>query len=239
MPSVTGLTDRGLLEHGGELGDYVTKYGLALGIDMAWFNDMYTLRYKEYEADFHNNEDKTTRSTLTAEAKELARKALEPEVRKLELMLIANTNVSELTLISLHIAIAKGGGGHAPKKVEDKPLVKINTSNPTRVGIEVRNLKTGKFGRPEGATNALIRVGLVGADPDDHDVDKYRMDDFVVNHKDLPYAIFTSNGKVLLEFDERESGLKLQIAVCWRNVVGDEGPWTGLIVATIPEGVKS
>jgi hypothetical protein len=215
------------------LGDYVRKRGLALGINMAWFNDVYTILYNAYEVAFHNNEDKTTRSTLTAEAKEFARKALEPEVRKLELMFISNEGVSEVDLVALHIAIAKGGR-HTSKKVEDKPLLKIDTSKPTKVGIEVRNLKTGKFGRPTAATNALIRLGLVGADPEDHDVDKYRMEHFVVNHKDLPFVIFTSDGKVVLEFDEIQSGLKLQIAACWRNVVGDEGPWTALIVVTIP-----
>jgi hypothetical protein len=234
MPSVTNLTDLGLLYHGGELGDFVRKRGLAIGINMAWFNDVYTMLYNAYEIAFHNNEDKTTRSTLTAEAKELARKALEPEVRKLELMLISNDGVSKVELVELHIATGSSGGGHKPQKIEDKPLVKINTSKPTKVGIEVRNLKTGKFGRPTAATNALIRLGLVGADPEDHDVDKYRMEHFVVNHKDLPFVIFTSDGKVELEFDEIQSGLKLQIAACWRNVVGDEGPWTALIVVTIP-----
>jgi hypothetical protein len=102
------------------------------------------------------------------------------------------------------------------------------------IEIDFLNSETGGHGKPRGGSGILLALGIAGASPDDHDSDKYRMDAPAVDPEQLPFTMYITDGKVILEFKKHQAGLQLEVAACWTNATGKRGPWADIITITIP-----
>jgi hypothetical protein len=160
------------------------------------------------------------------------RKAYEKELRIDVGGLKNNPAVSEEWLDTLNIAHGRGGPTHNPP--EDSPFVKVFRGIATRLKFFICNVKTKKLGKPVGAEGCHVRIGILGLDPNDHELDQYRMDALPVNPEGLPFWVYLSAGKLELEFKKQHSGLRLAISACWVNTMGKRSPWSEILVVIIP-----
>jgi hypothetical protein len=85
-----------------------------------------------------------------------------------------------------------------------------------------------------GGNGILPALGIAGASPDDHDSDKYQMAALAVDREHLPYTMYITDGKVILEFKKHQAGLQVEASSCWTNATGKRGPWADIIIITIP-----
>jgi hypothetical protein len=144
-----------------------------------------------------------------------------------------NPRVSEEWLNMMNIAHGKGGGKPTDPPKEE-PLVGANTSVSTEVELQFRNIKTGKMGKPRGASGVRFRVGVAGGRPDDPVLLKYHIDTVPINPQGLPFQDFVSNSKYLLKFLKEHAGLLVYVSACYVNAVGKEGTWSDVVRFVIP-----
>jgi hypothetical protein len=202
-------------------------------IDKARFNGRLKPLRQAYEKEHLKcvNREEATRSMLAV--RNARRKEYESELRKEIGSVKNNSYVSDLELDVMGISHGKGGGKPIGPS-EYSPLVEGDTSISTRVKIMIRNLKTAKYGKPRGATIAYLRIGILGVDPDDYELEKYRIDEIPLNPDSLPVLVYVSNGQVHMEFKKHQRGLKLVVSACWVNRVGKQGPWSEIQVIVVP-----
>jgi hypothetical protein len=144
-----------------------------------------------------------------------------------------NPAVTDEWLDRMRIAHGKGGG-KPTNPPEDSPYLKVFRGIVTRLKFFICNVKTKKLGKPEGASGSHVRIGILGADPEDHDLDQYRMDELPTDPEKLPFWTYSSDGKLELEFKKHQSGLRLAISACWVNTVGKKSTWSEILVVIIP-----
>jgi hypothetical protein len=220
------------LERSTKILEYTRANMARLGLDQAYVNDVYVVRHARYKILVEKCEDKATRTHMDIVNRNLARKDLAETESRIEGLLKNLPGVTEADLKELTIATG-GGGGRPANAGTDVPLVLADTSVPTYLILLIR-MEKGKRGRPDWADHAEVVIGIVGAMPDDHDSDPFRLDDYVVDADKLPYHIYDSNGKETIELKAHQSGLKALVSARFVTRDGKPGPWSKIIVITIP-----
>jgi hypothetical protein len=215
------MSDAELLQYAEGMETFVVK-NPSIGVNMAHFNDVYVLKMSKYRQAYLANLDRVTRSHLTAQAKDLARKELEPEVRWLEMTLKSNTSVSTETLIALGINVNTSGG--YPQNEKPTDIVKYNVY----VGI-IRHILiyfglTGKKiklrGKPKGVHGGEIRWAI--------------LDHIPVSIEELHESAFSTRSPFDFEFREEDRGKIFYFCIRWENTTGKKGPWSEIIAVRIP-----
>jgi hypothetical protein len=203
------------------------------GLDQARVHDVLQVMQSKYvqARNACQNPETTTPEMIYHRNKmmEEYRKELSIDVGGLKM----NPRVSEEWLNTLNIAHGKGGG-KAIGPPDQKPLIGANTSASTKVELLFRNVKTGKMGKPRGASGVRFRVGVVGGRPGDPELLKYHIDTVPINPQGLPFQDFVSNSRYLLQFLKEHAGLLVYVAACYVNAVGKEGTWSDVVRFVIP-----
>jgi hypothetical protein len=232
MSQSSKLSHRKYLERTAKILKYTKANMARLGIDQALVNDVYVVRHMRYEILVEKCEDKATRTHMDIVNRNLARKDLEEVESQIEGLLKNLPGVSEADLAEMNIATGTGGG-HPYQPGTEMPLLKADTSVPTLLILIIR-LLTGKRGKPIWADRVELAIGIMGAAADDHDSDPYRVAEFVIDADKLPFRIQDSNGKEVIELKAHQSGLKALVAGRYVTREGKHGPWTKILVITIP-----
>jgi hypothetical protein len=203
------------------------------GLDQARVHDVLQVQQAKYVAARNACLNPETTTPAMINHRNAMRKDYESELRIDVGGLKNNPRVSGEWLDMMRIAHGKGGGKPIDP-TKQKPLVEGDTSISPQITILIRNIKTKKFNKPRGASGTRVRIGVLGADPDDHDLDKFRIDEMTVDPQKLPFQVFLSAWKYLLKFLKHQSGLKVLVSACYVNAVGEEGPWSTIEVFIIP-----
>jgi hypothetical protein len=215
------MTDADLLLHAGGLYTYVNA-NPSIGVDITFFKDVYTVKYLQYEADFTANQDKATRSHLTASRKRLSRKDLEPEVRQLETMLRAIPGLSAAVLISLNIYVRQGGRPPLNEKPTDIPNwnVFVGVIRHILIYFGLSGKKLILIGKPKGVHGAELKWAILDHRP--------------THISELIESSFLTKSPFDFEFGEEDRGKIFYFCIRWENTRGEKGPWSEIQEVRIP-----
>jgi hypothetical protein len=216
----------------GVIMDAIDKNANKWGLDPMRILHILKVKRKAYEEAHEACLNKRTATRVMIEHRNVVRADYQGELTKDAEGLKSNPNVSDEDLDA--IGIAHGRGGPLVPPPTEQPLLKVDISVATWIKFLVLNTITGKLGKPRGAKGARLRIGVLGADPNDHDLDKYRIDAIPTDAEKLPFWTYLSNGRYILKFLQHQSGLKVVFSACWVNTVGDRSPWSAIMVVVVP-----
>jgi hypothetical protein len=204
-----------------------------LGVDSTWYQKLLKSKMRWVTA-FAVCRNPATRTKPALKEKRAARKEYQGMLSQLVDIVKASPGATTEYLDSLEIAHNKGGGGTETPPTHQKPLMRVRLITSGMIEIDFLNSESGKHGKPVGGNGILLALGIAGADPDDHDSDKYRMAAPAVDQEQLPFRMYITNGKVIMAFKKHQAGLQVEASSCWTNATGKRGPWSDIIIITIP-----
>jgi hypothetical protein len=207
----------------------LAKYGL----NQEWYQNEVLTRKVKYVTAHGICKDPSTCTASARKARDEARADYQEILSQLVDILKALPTVTHKELDDMKIAYGKGGGPEIPVTTQ-RPLMRVRLITSGMIEIDFLNSESGKHGKPRGGSGILLALGIAGADPDDHDSDKYRMAAPAVDPEQLPFRMYVTKGKVILEFKKHQAGLQVEAASCWTNATGKRGPWSDIISITIP-----
>jgi hypothetical protein len=221
MANLGRLTDEEFLLHAEGLETFVIK-NPKLGVDKKQFKCVYVVKLAKFRQAHAANLDRVTRSHLTAQAKDVARKDLIPEVRWLEMALKSNKKVTIEDLIALNINVK--AGGHRTPNEAPTDSVKYNVF----VGV-IRHILiyfglTGKKiilrGKPKGVRGSEVRWAILDHEP--------------LSIEELHESAFSTKSPFDFEFGEEDRGKIFYFCIRWENTTGKKGPWSEIVAVRIP-----
>jgi hypothetical protein len=204
------------------------------GVNKDWYQDEVLTRKMTYVAAYEVCKDPATATKAARKKRDEARADYQAILSQLVELLKALPAVTHKDLDDMEIAYEKGGGKPAIPVTHHRPAMRVRLITSGMIEIDFLNSETGGHGKPRGGSGILLALGIAGASPDDHDSDEYRMDAPAVDQEQLPFTMYITDGKVILEFKKHQAGLQLEAAACWTNATGKRGPWADIITITIP-----
>jgi hypothetical protein len=234
MSALHNLSPRAFYEHTKKVKTFILANMQRLVMDEMYIHTTYVPLFTAYETAYLAWEDPDTRSHLVTRAKDEARAAFEPVESKMEGLLKKLPGITKSELESLNIAPGTGGGGKKKEPGRETTLIEGDTSVSMQVLLRIYNEISKKRGKPDWAKYVTVAIGIVGASPDDEYSKQYYLKDFVIDAEQLPFHAYVTNGRLLLGFRAHQSGLKLLVSGCFVTAAGKQGPWSKIIVITIP-----
>jgi hypothetical protein len=164
----------------------------------------------------------STRTKLTVQAKNTARKSLEQDVRQLVKEYLTNNHlVTNEDRDGLGLPIYKTT--RTPSAVaKTYPAVWIDSSIIRRLIIHFGDQEKNKESKakPPGQHGVEIRWAILETVP--------------TSLNEFTNSSFKTKTPFVLEFDENQRGKDVYICLCWENTRGEKGPWSDIVKAVIP-----
>jgi hypothetical protein len=166
-------------------------------------------------------EEPSTRTTLTVQAKNSARKTLVKLLRsKIKESLTFNHAVTDEDRRGLGLPVYKSTRTPSPV-ADESPDLDVDTSVPGRVGIHFYEKGSRhKKAKPPGQASVEV-VWIIS------DTLPTRWDQLL--HSDID-----TNSPYILSFENDQRGKTVYFALRWVNTRGEKGPWTEIQSAIIP-----
>jgi hypothetical protein len=180
-----------------------------------------TTQKQSFETKLNAAENPATRTKLTIELKNEARKELETTVRvDVKGYITYNPAVNDGDRTSMGLPIHKTT--HTPAAIATTyPDYDIDSSVIRRLKINFFDQgKKKSKAKPAGQRGAIIRWVI--------------SDVPIVNVADLIHSAFDSHTPFTLEFEGDERGKTVYFCLCWENTRGERGPWSEILSAVIP-----
>jgi hypothetical protein len=175
----------------------------------------------DFEQKLEASENPATRTSVTVEAKNIARKLLRINLRvDVKAYLTFNPSVTDDDRKAMGLPVHKTT--RTPSKVADKaPDTDVDTSVPGRVTVHFFE-KSGshKRAKPEGQ-HCIEMIWIISDTPP-------------AKWEDLIHSIVDTNSPVTLSFENDQRGKTLYFALRWENTRGEKGPWTEIQSTIIP-----
>ena len=184
------------------------------------YDELATLR-DDFAQKLETAEEPATRTKLTVQAKNTARKALEKTIRQaVKEYLAHNHAVTDEDRDGLGLPIYKTTRTPSPK-ADKSPDVDTDTSVPGRVTIHFFDKDSGhRKGKPAGQHGCEIAWIISDTPPTRWD--------------ELLHSNIDTNSPFTLQFENDQRGKNLYFALRWENTRGEKGPWTEIQNAIIP-----
>jgi hypothetical protein len=175
----------------------------------------------DFSAKLDVAENPATRTTLTVQAKNTAKTALEKTVRTaVNEYLTFNHLVTDEDRDGLGIPIRKTTRTPAPV-AKDAPDSDVDTSMIGRVTIHFYEMG-GKHKKAKPAGQHCAEIAWVQSDTP------------VTRWDGLIHSNMDTNSPFTLVFEHDQRGKTIYFALRWENTRGDKGPWSGIMSAIIP-----
>jgi hypothetical protein len=198
---------------------YVQTKQSAWNIPQAPLNELKTL-----SADFENalavSGNPTTRTKVSIQAKNDARKAVESKTRLfLKAYVTFNPVVTDADRDAMNLPIHKTT--HTPVPVPKTTVeAEVSLPSPGVVEISFHDAASGHRAKPDGVHGAEIAWAILSAPP--------------VDWKELTSSSFDTRSPQRLTFSGDERGKTLYFALRWENTRGEKGPWSEIQSTIIP-----
>jgi hypothetical protein len=198
---------------------YVQTKQSAWNIPQTSLNELKTL-----SADFGNafavTENPATRTKVTVQAQNDARKAVESKIRSfLKAYVTYNPAVTDADRDAVNLPIHKTT--HTPVPVPKTTVEsEVSLPSPGVVEISFHDAESGHRAKPDGVHGAEIAWSILDAPP--------------VNWKELTCSSFDTRSPQRLIFDGADRGKILYFALRWENTRGEKGPWSEIQSTIIP-----
>jgi hypothetical protein len=216
VPSGDGPFYRGLKA----IVEWVKGVAVARGFDSAFINDELEPGFKAFEAAYLPCLDKKTRTTAMINTKNEKKKIAKVLYYEIVRQIKGNTMTSDDERITLGI-VPNAKTVHAKIPVTDtSPVVEVDTSEPMRVVVTVKEKGKETTGRPSGGRMWEARWVVA----DEHTSDIEKLTNFAVH----------SSSKVEMVFTQTQRGKVLLLSVRWVSPSGEEGKWSVILEVYIP-----
>jgi hypothetical protein len=164
-------------------------------------------------------EEPATRTTLTVQAKNDARKLLEANIRQaINQYLAYNPAVTDIDHEGLGIPIHSKSRHPAPVE-KTFPWTKASTALIRHLSFDYGSSETSKT-KPAGQHGMELASVISDTKP--------------ANIRELTHSHFDTHTPLVIEFEEEERGKTFWYAVRWENNNGEKGPWSEIMSVVIP-----
>ncbi|MDR0559698.1 MAG: hypothetical protein LBG92_05975 [Prevotellaceae bacterium] len=174
----------------------------------------------DFEQKFNAAENPSTRTSLSVQAKNEARAALEKELRQyIKEYLTYSSVVTDVDRNGLGLPVHKTSRTPSPVAAT-YPDYDIDSSVIRRLTVHFFDSANRSKAKPDGQHGVEIKWGILETPPSSID--------------DLPHSAFDTHTPMTLSFDENQRGKTVYFCLCWENTRGEKGPWSEIISAIVP-----
>jgi hypothetical protein len=199
---------------------WVKSVMAAKGYDAAFVNDELEPGFKAYETAYLEYEDKEHRTKVITNHKNETKKVAKALYYEVVRQIKGNSMTTDAERIDLNIA-PNARTAHAKIPVTDtSPVVEVDTSEPMRVVVTVKEKGKKDIGKPDGGR--MWEERWIVADEYTSDIEK--LTNFAAH----------STSRIEKVFTQEQRGKVLLLAVRWVSPSGEEGKWSVIIAVYIP-----
>jgi hypothetical protein len=165
-------------------------------------------------------ENPSTRTKVTVQAKNDARKAVESKLRPfLKAYVTYNPAVANADRDAMGLPIHKTTRTNVPVP-KTTVEAEISLPSPGVVEISYHDAESGHRAKPDGVHGAEVAWAILAAPP--------------VDWKELTRSSFDTQSPLRLTFEGDDRGKTLYFALRWENTRGEKGPWSEIQNTIIP-----
>jgi hypothetical protein len=165
-------------------------------------------------------ENPLTRTKVTVQKKNDARKAVESKLRPfLKAYVTYNPAVTNADRDAMGLPVHKTTRTDVPVP-KTTVEAEVFWPSPGVVEIRYRDSESKHRGKPDGVHGAEVAWAILASPP--------------VNWTDLDRSTFDTRSPLRLTFEGKERGKTLYFAIRWENTRGEKGPWGEIMMALIP-----
>ncbi|MDR1864910.1 MAG: hypothetical protein LBR08_04990 [Bacteroidales bacterium] len=173
-----------------------------------------------FEAAFALSENPATRTVVSIKARQSARDALEPKLRRfVQGRLVRNVLVSAADLFSMELPVKDAVASPLPDP-STCPEYKADSGTIRRLILYFRDKGSQRRGKPYGVQGVEIRWAIRDEPPADTE--------------DLMRSEFATRSPHVFEFRESERGKTVYFCMRWQNRRGAKGPFGEIMSAFVP-----
>jgi hypothetical protein len=174
----------------------------------------------DFEAALEVSENPSSRTKVTIQAKNDARKAVENRTRiLLKAYVTYNLAVTDSDRDAMGLPIHKSSRTPVPVP-HTVPEAEVRLPSPAVVEIHFRDSESEHKAKPAGVHGAEIAWAILDVPP--------------VDWKELIRSSFDTHTPLRLTFEGSDRGKTLYFALRWENTRGEKGPWSEILSAIIP-----
>ncbi|MDR0743951.1 MAG: hypothetical protein LBF05_06320 [Tannerella sp.] len=164
-------------------------------------------------------ENLATRTPITIQAKNDARKAAEKKVRDfLKAYVTYNPPVTNADRKAMEVPIHKKTRDHSPIATT-WPWVFVSVDQERHLRFDFQGSETSKA-KLDGQ-HGMELVGQIGGE-------------MPTDQNKMPLSFFDTNSPMVIDFLEEYRGEDFYFSYRWENNVGEKGPWSNIFKAIIP-----
>jgi hypothetical protein len=165
-------------------------------------------------------ENPATRTKITVQAKNDARKAVESKTRLfLKAYVTYNPKVTDPDRDAMGLPIHKTTRSDVPVPTTTVEA-EVSLPSPAVVEIAYHDAESGHKAKPEGVHGAEVAWAILPVPP--------------VDWKELIHSSFDTHTPLRLTFEGADRGKTLYFALRWENTRGEKGPWSEIHNTIIP-----
>jgi hypothetical protein len=198
---------------------YLQTKSSVWGVPQAAVTELSTLALAYADA-LTVTENPATRTKVTVQAKNTARKAVKDSVRNvLKAYVTYNPLVSDADRDAMGLPIHKTTRTHVPVPTST-PEAKVVLPSPGVVEIDFIDSVSGHKAKPDGVHGVEIAWAILDTPP--------------AGWNELSRSAFDTCTPQRLVFEGADRGKTIYFALRWENMRGEKGPWSEIYNAIIP-----
>jgi hypothetical protein len=199
---------------------FVVQNGEEIGFDMAWYAGAFMPFFTKWTISYTAWLEKINRTQLITAEKNAARKAIEPLLSLMILMLRALPKVSKAQLKALEIATGEGRGNRRNPDPTTHPDISIDYSILAWLIIHFWDQNATSKAKPHGVHGVEFKWVM--------------QDERPAKAEDMPDSLVSTSSPLTLKFTDDDRGKRIWFCLRWESTTGGKGPWTEIMSAIIP-----